>query len=59
MCCEEPVVNEHFNSDIWHVSDEYSYEDEVQFYDDISGAPLLTELVMKAIEEEMAEYQKH
>ena len=31
----------------------------VQYYDDISGAPLPTELVENAIKEEMAEYAKH
>ena len=31
----------------------------MQYYDDISGAPLPTELVENAIKEEMAEHSKH
>ena len=53
VCGEEPVVNEHVNKDTWHAMDEYCGIYWVQFYDDMSGAPLITKLVVKAIEEEI------
>ena len=52
-------MNEHFNTDTWEASNEYWKEEETQYYDDISGAPLQIELVDHAIKEEMDEYKKH
>ena len=67
VCCEETNIPSDFNGCSWEDFNDgvepkclgSPVDGEVQYYDDISGAPLPTELVENAIKEEMAEYAKH
>ena len=61
VCCEEPIIPDEF-SDGGYPAIDSGAEPECHgsvYYDDISGAPLPNDLVMKAIAEEMAQYHKH
>ena len=52
VCCEEPVEDEHFTEENWQFkgdSESADGDDGTVYYDDISGAPLKTELVEDAI----------
>ena len=61
VCCEDPVEDENFTEENWKigVDSESTADGEVIYYDDISGAPLKSELVDAAIQEEMDQYTKH
>ena len=54
VCCEEPVEDENFTEENWKigVDSESTADGEVIYYDDISGAPLKSELVDAAIQED-------
>ena len=67
VCCEETNVPSEYDGCTWEDFNDgvepkclgSDTDATAQYYDDISGAPLPTELVENAIKEEMAEYDKH
>ena len=61
--CQESIDNEYFTEENCKPdgSDHESRDNgnDMIYYDDISGAPLKTDLVEEAIQEEMDQYRKH
>ncbi len=60
VCCEEPVLDDNIRQEVWgQIQSYYDNADDGTYYDDITGELLDTELVHRAIQEEMDTYKAH